>query len=437
MRWLWVLCVCAFVGACQPAAPSNLNQPATPVPFPTTTPGRLIEGVLPTVVGIPLDGVGLANPATAVALANRPTATPDYQTCPGSGSPTLAPQLASGREMIAAMVTYLSEGGSPLTLSEALGAWGERWENARVVADVDFTGEGSNEVLVSFEAPDDGGLLVIFSCIAGRYATLYQAITGGDAPEIAQVTDLNYDGRADILFNSYSCEAGNANDCSYRTQLISWNVSDGRFVSLLNGAITSDNAPSLNDVDNDQVQELVVRLTDDGDATTGPLRTGVNIYDWNGSYYTLSIVQLDPPRFAIQVVQEADRNFARQQMDTAIAQYQLALSDSGLRYWLNDEPVYLKSYLYYRLLLAYAYTDNDNLLSLFQEALATYPDAANAPVYVSMINAFWNGYQVTNNLHSACLEVQAIISARPEAVGLLNRYGNRSPVITAQELCPF
>lgn len=339
--------------------------------------------------------------------------------------------------MIAAMVTYLSEGGSPLTLSEALGAWGERWENARVVADVDFTGEGSNEVLVSFEAPDDGGSLVIFSCIAGRYATLYQAITGGDAPEIAEVTDLNYDGRPDILFNSYSCEADNANDCSYRTQLISWNVSDGRFVSLLNGAITSDSAPNLNDVDNDQVQELVVRLTDDGDATTGPLRTGVNIYDWNGSYYTLSIVQLDPPQFAIQVVQEADRNFARQQMDTAIAQYQLALSDSGLRYWLNDEPVYLKSYLYYRLLLAYAYTDNDNLLSLFQEALATYPDAANAPVYVSMINAFWNGYQVTNNLHSACLEVQAIISARPEAVGLLNRYGNRSPVITAQELCPF
>jgi hypothetical protein len=51
--------------------------------------------------------------------------------------------------------------------------------------------------------------------------------------------------------------------------------------------------------------------------------------------------------------------------------------------------------------------------------------------------AFWDALQVTNNLHSACLEVQDIIRARPEALSLLNRYGSRSPTYTADELCPF
>jgi hypothetical protein len=44
---------------------------------------------------------------------------------------------------------------------------------------------------------------------------------------------------------------------------------------------------------------------------------------------------------------------------------------------------------------------------------------------------------VTNNLRSACVEVQAIISTRPEAVGLLNRYGSESPVYEAGDVCPF
>jgi hypothetical protein len=44
---------------------------------------------------------------------------------------------------------------------------------------------------------------------------------------------------------------------------------------------------------------------------------------------------------------------------------------------------------------------------------------------------------VTNNLHSACLEVQDIITARQEALTLLNRYGSRSPTYTATDVCPF
>jgi hypothetical protein len=72
-----------------------------------------------------------------------------------------------------------------------------------------------------------------------------------------------------------------------------------------------------------------------------------------------------------------------------------------------------------------------------QSILATYPDVTAAPVYIEMAVTFWNAYQVTNNLNAACLNVQTVIAARQEALGLLNRYGSRSPTYTADDLCPF
>jgi hypothetical protein len=331
----------------------------------------------------------------------------------------------------------LTSGGAPSTIGDLLHGWDLLGKNGQVRADVDFTGEGTPDLLMSYSAPDDGGTLTILSCIAGQYTILYQVIMGGDAPEIMNIGDMNADSKPDVLFDSYGCSSEDKKNCTYRTQLITWQPDDGQFISMLNGPIISSAPLTYTDMDNDRVQELVVKLTDTGNASTGPLRTGVNIYDWNGTGYVLSIVQLDPPQFLFQVVQEGDSNFARQAMDKAIPLYQQALASTSLRYWLNDEPTYIKSYIYYKLLLAQAYTDDKNLLTTFQTALAAYPDPNNAPVYVAMINSFWNGFQVTNNLHSACQEVQVIIAARPEAVGLLNRYGSRSPAIAAQDLCPF
>lgn len=425
-----------LLAACQPTAPAN-TQP-TPIPFPTMTPGRLIHGVLPVTNGLSLDSSGVANPATAIALSNRPTATPDYRICPAQASPAIPPQPARGLEMTAAITNYLSAGGSPVTLSETLqNTWNALGETGTVRADLDLTGEGTPDVLLAYAAPDDGGTLLILTCEGGVYAPLYQAITGGDAPQVIHLGDMNFDSLNDVLFASFTCAPDNPDDCSYRTQLLTWKPDTGRFNSLLNGPITSSSLPTASDMDNDQVQEVVVRLDNSGTSSTGPLRTGVNIYDWNGTAFTLSIVQLDPPRFEIQVVQQADSSFSRLDAEQAISLYNLALNSEALRYWFNDEPTVLKSYVYYRLMLAYAYTDNEELLTTYQAAIGEFPDPANAPVYVAIINAFWNGWQVTNNLHSACLEVQAIISARPEAVTLLNRYGSRSPTYTAQDLCPF
>jgi hypothetical protein len=386
-----------------------------------------------------VNDASLANPATAIALANVATPTPGYGVCPAPASVELGIQPGNGRGILAEIIRFLSEGGAPATLyDKLLNDWKLLTPTSLFKADVDFIGAGAPQILLTYDAPDEGGTLLILGCADGRYYNLYQAITGGGAPTVLAASDLNYDNRADVAFSSRTCtEVQGRQQCTYRTQVIAWKTESGRFVSLLNGPISSVDAPIVRDVDNDRVSEVVVRLTSTGTQETGPLRTGVNIYDWNGATYVLSIVQLDPPRFQIQVIQEADKNFARQNSKPAISLYQLALNDKNLRFWFNDEPAILNSYVLYRLLLLYAYTDDNELLPTFNAIVQTYPDATAAPVYVTLSQTFWNAFQVTNNLHSACQEVQSIIATRSEALRLLNRYGSHNPSYTAQDLCPF
>ena len=217
---------------------------------------------------------------------------------------------------------------------------------------------------------------------------------------------------------------------------MTWNPERGRFVNLLGGAITSDQAPALEDIDHDQVSEVVVRFDQSGDNQTGPLRTGYTVYDWNGVNYVQSVTQLNPPRFRIQVVQEADAAFAAENTDEAATLYNLAL-DPALENWYNDDAQTLQAYTLYRLLLTYAFSGDDRALQTQQTIQSTYADTAAAPPYAQMALEFWNAFQITNNLHSACLKAQEVILARPEALTLLNRYGSRSPTYTATDLCPF
>jgi hypothetical protein len=423
-----------IIAACQPNAPTS-NAP-TAIPFPTTTPGRVIEAPLVPVFGVPLDGSGLSNPATAIAFANRPTATPNYRACPPPDeSVTLDPNApSSARLMDDAVQRYLSDGGTAVQLESVLrDEWQVLGANGGVRADVDLTGEGTPEIIITDSTPDEGGVLLIEGCLDGRYLTRYQAALGGATPMLLNVADMNFNGIPEVLFASQDCTAA----CVYHTQMATWNPERGRFINLLGGAINSDSAPEVQDIDTDQVGELIVRFNSDGDATTGPLRTGYTVYDWNGVGYVQSVTQLNPPRFRIQVIQEADAAFAALNMEGAIGLYTLALSSPSLENWYNNDVDVLQAYALYRLLLAYSYTEDEQRVATYQTIQTTYPDAAAAPPYAQMAQEFWNALQITNNLHSACLKAQEVTLARADALELINRYGERSPTLAAADLCPF
>lgn len=437
MRKLLLILTLLLLAACQSDVPASDGTP-TLLAFPTMTPGQVIRGPLPTVIALPLDGGSQSNPATAIALANRPTATPNYQSCPAPNAEAALVSTAptSSREIDDTLLRFLNDGGSVQQLEITLREdWDVLGDDGSVRGDLDLTREGTAEIFVSYRAPDEGGALVIFGCSDGRYLIRYQTIIGGEAaPTIINTSDLNVDVRPDLLFASEVCDGGS---CQYITRLVTWNPERGRFINLLSGELATDEVPSIEDIDADRVSELVVRLTDPGNSSTGPLRTGFTVYDWNGVVYTRSVTQLNPPRFRIQVVHQADAALAAGNAEEAIALYNLALTDPSLENWYNDDQMALQIYTQYRMLLAYADIEDARQIELHASILQAYPDPATAPVFAELAKTFWNALQVTNNLHSACLEVQDIITTRQDALELMNRYGSRSPVYTATSLCPF
>jgi len=431
--WI-VVCLLLIAAACQPEPLTGSR--ATPVPFPTMTPGQVLIGQLN-----PAAQAAGSSPAEAVAIASRATPTPRYDACPvQTGAPDF-PELQSLDVPLAeALIRFLEAGGTLAQLRSGLSEWGVLQEGGEV-RDIDLTGEGGVEIVIAYTAPGDVGSLLILGCENGRYVARYEMLADGSTPPtIVWVGDVNRDSRTELVLSRRQCESPDL--CEFDTQILRWNERQGRFFNLLSGPLRSLALPTVDDIDDDSVTELVVNLDSRGNLTTGPLRTGINIYDWNGAQYVLSIIQLQPPVFRIQIIHEADREFARRNIADAARLYGLALADDDLRYWFNDGPVNVLSYALYRLVLAYTYLEDERLPEVVQRLNEEYPldegdTLEDQNVYAALAYTFLNAVQAREDLHTACQAVQRIVEIRPEALELLNRYGRYSPTYTALDLCPF
>jgi len=431
-----------MVSACQSQSPTQ-SMP-TDIPFPTMTAGSAFTANLPS-NDILVSDAQLANPATIEANAARPSPTPNLRSCPAeSGGLSLAVLPDTPAEANDAIANFLTLGGTLTDLEDQLlNDWEVLGDEGYIRSDTDMTGEGRPDIVVAYTGPTDLGVLSIFTCSNGEYISRYQIVSEGEAPpNLTWLGDINRNGLNDLVYSALVCDEDET--CEYVTQVVTWERERGRFVNLVEGRIVSFGIPNLNDIDNDDVAEIVVGLDNNGTSATGPLRTGVNIYDWNGSVYTLSIIQLDPPRYRIQLIHQADRLFGRLQAEQAANLYLQAIDEEAdLGYWFNNGEPVVTTYALYRLILTHSFSGDFNARDTVVDALEkTYPIDANTnpaslPVYIEMAYAFLSGWEATNNLSNACQLVQGVIDSRPDALELLNRYGSRSPQYTASDLCPF
>lgn len=442
MKRLTLCLLFGLITACQPQ--SATIAPTFP-PFPTMTPGQVVSGALPVNSVRPLsEDSSLNNPATAVALANRPTPTPNFSRCPlVTGSATLAPKPSTADEAHRAIADYLQDGGTLTGLQRALrNDWNAIPETGYWRDEVDLTGENTPELVIGYTAPPNVGALLVLGCYEGVYQIRYTLLdeTSPTPPQLIWLGEMNNNPPSEIVVSRPVCVV--AESCDLETFVLSWDGARGRFINLLDSTLITLKPPQVRDIDNDNVAEIVIQLDERGTSATGPLRTGVNIYDWNGSQYTLSIVQLDAPRYLIQIVHEGDKYFSQLDMERAIAAYTLALSEElDLRYWFNDEVNTIVPYVFYRTMLALAYLGDVRLGDVLLELQQRFPiadlNAEDIPTYALMAYRFAASLQASPDLHTACVETLKVLAERPNALTLLNRYGRRSPTYAPLDLCPF
>lgn len=433
---LFTLIAPLTIAACQPSGTEPVFAP-TIVPFPTVTPGYEINGVLPARSALESQ---IANPATAVALAAQPSPTPNTGACPAEGSPTLPTSRPTNDEgIVNTILDYLSGGGAPLALVARMrGSW-DIMDTDGFIENIDLTNDGTPEILIGYTTPAERGKLIILGCEEGRYLLRYEAESDeATPPDMLLYQDMNFDSMPEALFTVRVCNP-TGESCRYETRVITWSLNLGRFLSLTSGNIISDVQPNINDSDNDEVLEIIIRQEDDGDAQTGPLRTGTNIYDWNGSVYVLAFVQLDPPEYRIQSVYEADRFFREGRYTQALSFYEQVISDASLREWYADDDEILPAYALYRALITRAFIGStlEQLQAIFDSSFELTDDPLDVPIFVDLSGVFFGEYQRTEDISAACAEALIFIEGQPDVLDLLNRYGDRNPTYTAQDLCPF
>ncbi|MGJ3240219.1 MAG: hypothetical protein ACFE0Q_16040 [Anaerolineae bacterium] len=437
---LLLIIVLFAMTACQPVSPAG---PATDIPFPTMTVGQRVSGALstPNVRSGLLPGQ-VSNPQDS-ALINRTTPTPDSSRCPFASEDATLDAFPDTRiEAINQITQFLNDGGQAEALQRAILSEWDTFGEAGFFETIDLTGEGTPEIIIGYTAPGDVGTMLVFGCQAGQYVQLYENNSDGiDPPALLSNDDLNNSSPVELVIVRRVCVDPQA--CELQTQIVSWSYQLGRFVSLLADTVRTIDPPELRDIDNDLVDELVINLNSNGTTATGPLRQGTIIYDWDGELYVRSIIQLREPSYRIQVIHEGDRLFSLQRVSEAIQAYNNALTDDDLRYWFNDGPVNTLTYAQYRLILAYGFLgDSAGIITTLDTINSSYPleeeqTLANLPVYAHMANAFVQTLSEVGDLHEACLAVQEIISERDEALGFINRYGNRNPTYSALDLCPY
>ncbi len=421
---------------------------ATPLPAaaPTVTPGGMIVIWLPT-EGPPTPTPTPLPPTPDYLLTALPPDGGTAAECPPPGNPPPPDPPATYSQYMTVINRFLSDGGSVPFLSSILSTWGAIGDDYGLVTDAyDLTGDGVFEVIVIISDPFNAevsplpGQLLVFGCHEGGYRLLYGSDFGPGfgVPSLLYVGDMNADTRPEMVFFQQRCQRG---DCVQAAQVLTWSTPNDGFLTLNVDTVGSpDGRFSIQDLDADGILEIMIQGGGiSTDVSAGPPRSSTTVWDWNGLNYVRALTQLDPPLYRIHVIHDADRALEQGDGDEAIRLYREALDNPRLGSWqVPNEPVMLRAYALYRLIVAYAFMDrDDDALDTYSTLMADNQPGTPGYVYAALGDAFWRAFQASHNLHTGCMAAAEMVATYPEAVLFLNSYGPANRTYQIPDICPF
>ncbi|MEB2287724.1 MAG: hypothetical protein OZ934_06420 [Anaerolineae bacterium] len=465
-----LLLLAALLTACDSVTDVIGNrEPPTPTrrPLTTATPGGRLSVWLVTPTGqfaapsTPLPGGGVGHPvgpnATATAVfatiqaatqvAAAPPPAPYFQPdeCPAPAVPAPPSRPGSFGDYSVMIGRYLSASGSSTVLEATLRNWGAITERGGIVqADTDLTGDGIPEVIVTLynpatyneEAPLNAGQLLVYGCDSGGYRLLYQTVfnPGIALPELVRVGDMNTDVKSELVFFAETCSGA---ACVKEARILSWNAVVGVFEELNNGQIVAINGRiSVLDVEGDGVLELTAAINPPGTAATGPQRSVLDTWDWNGEDYVLALREEVPgARYRIHAVYDADDLLRGGQWRPAILAYDEARTNRDLLAWTPPgETEALRAYAAFRIVITYARLGNARAETWLNTLIGENPPGTPGYGFAQMGGAFMDNFRATSDARAACA---AAIASGANVLGVLNSYGYANRAYTLNDVCPF
>ncbi len=319
--------------------------------------------------------------------------------------------------------------------------------------------------------------IMMFTCRNGKYGEVtFPDEIGTFEMNIMAVKDNNKNGFPEVFVKDIGCLAVRCG----ALYVVEW---DGnKFVQRINDPGYRGYAPMdepqdayLSDVDHDGIAELIWRgeLAPSWHADRWefyPQRLATHTFKWDGENYTAQMVEYGPPDFRFQAVQDGDRYSEAGIYEKALEAYQKAITSSALKWWTedlynytvapygigpcaenlsacptptanpNERPV-LSAYASFRKMLVHLLmNDSVRAESTYQNLLTSHPDGTPGYKVSQMATLFWEEYQSTRSLESACNKFINNMKANPDILTLLTGSDNGQGINYENDpgrVCPF
>jgi len=344
------------------------------------------------------------------------------------------PSTASFAEYPQAILEYLNSGGEVDALNT---------DRSHAQAG-DLTGDGKNDVLVAVTASDGEtvpplGTLLIYNCQAGQYMLTFDLTPDSayyGAPTIHFVQDMNADGKAEAVVSTSTC---GASTCFEQEQILAWNgVTYG---NLLDGA--SDDLPypdvKIRDTGGG-IYALDVTGTGFGSVGAGPyrVRTRAWSYDPVSGRWKLSGETLEPPRYRIHALHDADAAFEAGDYETAIVLYQRVINDQTLLDWMDPpvEQANLGAYVRFKLIVLYTQSGRPDEAERYFGELKAGPAAGNWRDYTDLADTYLQGAAIAGHGCPAARYYAETHTDQILAPLSSMAFGYANPDYTPEDVCP-
>ena len=284
--------------------------------------------------------------------------------------------------------------------------------------------------------------------------------------KISMVKDLNADGLPEIAF-----EVTNV--------LIIFEWNGDTFAEILGIRDFGYWEFQIRDIDRNGTFEVV--LTRGGPPQWNlivewPWREYTSIFSWNGSEYVRSPKVFAKPVYRFQTIQDADQFILEKDFDQALSLYQDAIFSNKLEWWSPERREYeieyyfaiaesssygipeptqipptppaedtseyprLAAYACYRMVALHTYLGQiDAAQTKFDTMQQKFPQGSPGYPYVEMAVAFWDAYQSTQDMTSACAAAIDYAAKHPDILIPLGSdyHGAQSKIYKPADVCPF
>jgi hypothetical protein len=379
---------------------------------------------------------------------------------------------------------YLNSGGQPDRIRNYLDLQPNHW------AQMDLTGDGVPELVMAIHGVD------ILMCIDGKYIDALHRLSEPDLADILAIKDMNLDGVPEIVFRGGIISAGVLIYCIYEwngtnfqsliwseLELASWYTTPvGEAMSWYGGPGTytpSDeqmiagilSTGSIQDTDGNGTLELVLKydIPEPKYLEWGPFRKSTETYQWNGYFFSLAQVVIDPPIYRFQAVEDGDRLAFIGDYQHALDLYQKVISSNKLVPWSRDnylarsfpdsgtptatmvptnpdEYYNLAAYARYRIMLLRLLDNKIGPAEIaYTDLEKTFPKGKTGHLYAELAASFWENYKVSQNMAEACSAAIRFANDNLDSIfkylgnvedGPLT-FGDQGHFYTSGDLCPF